>query len=64
MAERMASRVMGMCRTRTPMASNTALAMAAAVGPCEASPAPRDGVPAVAQISMSTAGTSAKVRMG
>ena len=42
MAAMMRSRVMGRSRTRTPSASKTALPMAAAVGPCAASPAPSD----------------------
>ena len=39
-AARMRSRVIGRSRTRTPSAWNTALPIAAAVGPCAASPAP------------------------
>ena len=40
MAAMRLSRVIGRWRTRTPSASNTALAIAAVTGPCAASPAP------------------------
>ncbi len=42
-ARTIASAVIGISRTRTPIASNTALPIAAATGPCVASPAPTDG---------------------
>ena len=60
----MRSRVIGKSRTRTPSASNTALAMAAAVGPCAASPAPMASSAGRAMISTSTFGTSEKRRIG
>jgi hypothetical protein len=50
--------------TRTPSASQTALAIAATVGPCAVSPTPSDGFPTLGSSSTSTAGTSEKRRIG
>src|SRR5207237_8397532 len=58
------SRVMGRFRTRTPSASNTALAMAAVTGPCAASPAPTGSISTRWISSTSTSGTSLKRRIG
>ena len=58
------SAVIGKSRTRTPIASRTALAIAAVTGPCAASPAPIEGSSARWSTSTSTRGTSEKRRIG
>src|SRR5207248_112053 len=59
------ARVSGSSRSRTPVASAMALAMAAAVGPCAASPVPRNGVPGRSITCTSTvSGISVKRAMG
>src|SRR5262245_28989598 len=58
------SRVIGRSRTRTPSASNTALAMAAVTGPWAASPAPTGSISDRWMTSTSTSGTSLKRRIG
>src|SRR5579863_117340 len=57
-------RVIGRSRTRTPSASNTALAIAAVTGPCAASPAPTGSISGREITSTSTSGTSLKRRIG
>src|SRR5262245_3794315 len=52
------SRVSGRSRTRMPIASNTAFAIAAAVGPATASPIPSDGWSGRSMIVTSTGGAS------
>ena len=55
----------GRLRTRIPVASATALASAAAVGPCAASPVPRKGAPGRLITCTSTlSGTESKRRIG
>ena len=63
-ASRSRSGVNGVSRIRTPTASNTALAIAAAVGPWVASPTPRNGSPGRSSSTVSTAGTSRKRMIG
>src|SRR5882762_2301752 len=58
------SRVIGRLRTRTPSASNTALAIAAVTGPCAASPAPTGSLSGRWMTSTCTSGTSPKRRIG
>src|SRR5262245_50805024 len=58
------SGVNGTVRRRTPVASNTALASAAATGAVAASPAPSGGASSRWISSTSIAGTSGKVRIG
>src|SRR5712691_7141541 len=58
------SRVIGRLRTRTPSASNTALAIAAVTGPWAASPAPTGSLSGRWMISTCTSGTSLKRRIG
>src|SRR6202011_1710039 len=58
------SRVIGRWRTRTPSASNTALAIAAVTGPCAASPAPTGSMSGRDITSTCTSGTSLKRRIG
>src|SRR5207247_4207668 len=60
----MRSAVSGRSRTRTASESNTAFAIAAAVGPCAASPAPTAGQSGRDTISTSTAGVSEQRRIG
>src|SRR4030095_16111685 len=57
--------VNGTVRRRTPVASKTALAMAAGMGQVAGSPAPSGGLSLASMRTISTAsGTSGKVRMG
>ena len=58
------SGVSGISRKRTPVASNTALAMAAALGTEADSPAPSGAMSCRGISTTSTAGTCGKVRMG
>src|SRR6185436_4512343 len=58
------SRVIGRFLTRTPSASNTALAIAAVTGPCAASPAPTGSISDLWISSTSISGTSLKRRIG
>src|SRR5205085_7486227 len=59
------ARVSGRSRTRTPIASATAFASAAAVGPCAASPVPRKGEPGRVMMCTSTlCGTFEKRMIG
>ncbi len=64
MAAMMFPAVSGSVRTRTPSASSRALPMAAATGPCAASPTPSGGFPRPGSSSTSTAGTSENLRIG
>src|SRR5262249_12979276 len=64
MAAISASRVIGNRHTRTPSASNTALAIAAVTGPCAASPAPTGSLSLRWTNSTSTSGTSLKRSTG
>ena len=60
----MRSRVIGMSRTRTPAALNSALPMAAATGPWVPSPAPTAGNSGRLISATSTSGTSVNDKIG
>ena len=63
-AKTICSGVIGMARTRTPIALNTALPIAAPTGPWAASPAPTEGHSGREIRAISTSGTSENVRIG
>jgi hypothetical protein len=63
-AARMRSGVKGGARIRTPVASKTAFAMAAAAGTAALSPTPSGGSPGRSTSSVSTSGTSGNRRIG
>ena len=64
MAARTRSDVNGTVRSRTPVASKTALAMADGTTAAAGSPAPQGGSAGRSIISTTTSGTSGNVRMG